>query len=739
MKPATQVAYTVHGWYKRSFVHRKRLVGGFYSYDRATTPSKSPICRGSSAATAGRLRIQTAEGRKAAARRRTDPGSTCRGRRRPPRHAVTSVWLGNNEEMWFEQDNDRIDLLPEKKRYEPGDTARFQVRTPFKEATALVTRRARGRARRVRDAASRAATRCSTCRSRATTRRTCSCRRCSCAGASASVRRPRWSTSRKPAFKMGLAEIKVGWAAHELAVKVDAGRARCYKVRDKAKVAIAVRRPDGSAPPKGSEVALAAVDEGLLELLPNDSWKLLDAMMARRGDEVETATAQMQVIGKRHFGRKAVRAGGGGGRAPARELFDTLLLWKARVPLDDAGNATVEVPLNDSLTSFRIVAVASPGAGLFGTGAGVDPHHAGPDAAVRPAAAGARRRPLPRRFTVRNARPGAPLDRPPTARARPPRARRLPALDAQDRHARAGRGARDGLGRRRRPLAAPPRLAGRRRPRASAAQARDAIKVAQKVVAAVPERTYQATILQLTAAQTVPVERPGRRDPRPRRRRRPDAGEARGDLPGVRVLRALSVTPASSSAPRSRSASRPDALERADGGAARSPRPRRPRPHCTPVRATATTRSPPTCCRSPPRRGFAIPDAPRARMEQALVAFVEGRVVRSRPCAPPTSRSARSRRWRRSRAQDRVTPAVARQHRVEPNLWPTVGGHRLVSLLKRQPGCRATTSASGGRADPALAPLFQGTTMGFSTERDRRALVADGVGRLEREQAAARA
>ena len=103
-------------------------------------------------------------------------------------------------------------------------------------------------------------------------------------------------------------------------------------------------------------------------MLPNDSWKLLDAMMTRRGEEVGTSTAQMQVIGKRHFGRKAIATGGGGGRGSSRELFDTLLIWKARVPLDDAGNATVDVPLNDSLTSFRIVAVASSGAQLFGTG-----------------------------------------------------------------------------------------------------------------------------------------------------------------------------------------------------------------------------------------------------------------------------------------------------------------------------------------------------------------------------------
>ncbi len=48
-------------------------------------------------------------------------------------------------------------------------------------------------------------------------------------------------------------------------------------------------------------------------------------MLPRRAYEVTTSTAQSQVLGKRHFGRKAVPPGGGGGRAPARELFDTLL------------------------------------------------------------------------------------------------------------------------------------------------------------------------------------------------------------------------------------------------------------------------------------------------------------------------------------------------------------------------------------------------------------------------------
>ena len=38
------------------------------------------------------------------------------------------------------------------------------------------------------------------------------------------------------------------------------------------------------------------------------------------------------------------------------------------MPLDDRGRASVDIPLNDSLTSFRIIAVADSAIGLFGTG-----------------------------------------------------------------------------------------------------------------------------------------------------------------------------------------------------------------------------------------------------------------------------------------------------------------------------------------------------------------------------------
>jgi uncharacterized protein YfaS (alpha-2-macroglobulin family) len=171
----------------------------------------------------------------------------------------------------------------------------------------------------------------------------------------------------KPAYKLGLATIDVGVDAFKLKVEVTPEKPD-YRPRDTALVKVKVTQPDGKPAPAGTEIAFAAVDQALLELRPNESWKLLDAMLQRRAYQVETATAQSQVIGKRHFGKKAVPPGGGGGRAPARELFDTLLLWNPRVVLDATGSATLSVPINDSLTEFRLVAVADAGSGLFGTG-----------------------------------------------------------------------------------------------------------------------------------------------------------------------------------------------------------------------------------------------------------------------------------------------------------------------------------------------------------------------------------
>ena len=136
-KPVPGVRVRTDAFKRDYFSHRRRLIGGFYAYEHGyDTTRVGDLCNGvtdragpcSSARCAPPatgnliLRAQAADADGRAVVTRAD------------------AWVAAEDDQWFAaSDNDRIDLLPEKKRYEPGDTARFQVRTPFKEATALVT------------------------------------------------------------------------------------------------------------------------------------------------------------------------------------------------------------------------------------------------------------------------------------------------------------------------------------------------------------------------------------------------------------------------------------------------------------------------------------------------------------------------------------------------------------------------------------------------------------------------
>ncbi|AGK50487.1 alpha-2-macroglobulin family protein [Burkholderia thailandensis MSMB121] len=390
-KPRASAAVEIKGVARVTTSSRKRMVGGFYAYDnRSDTRELGVLCSGKTDAQ-GRLSCdatlsQAGDVQLIAVAKDGDGRAS---------NASTSVWVTREDELWFGGENtDRIDVIPEKTSYEPGETARFQVRMPFRYATALVAVERDGVIEthvvelngknptvdlKVGDTwgpnvyvsvlALRGRLREVPWYSFFTW------------GWKAPLEWARafWREGRhyeaptalvdlsRPAFRYGLGEIKVGTGAHRLGVAVTTDAAR-YPVRGTAHVRVKVTLPDGKPAPAGTQIALAAVDEALLELMPNRSWDLLDAMLQRRAYGVETATAQMEIVGRRHFGRKAVPAGGGGGTAPTRELFDTLLLWNPRVTLDANGGASIDVPLNDALTRFRIVAIAAAGADRFGTG-----------------------------------------------------------------------------------------------------------------------------------------------------------------------------------------------------------------------------------------------------------------------------------------------------------------------------------------------------------------------------------
>src|SRR5450830_922632 len=385
-QPQREVPVEVSAVSKQTNSHRKRMVGGFYAYENTrSSQNLGTLCSGKtdkhgvlicevSLSEAGNVEL-TATAK--------DAGGNAA-------FATSSVWVTRQGELWFSGENqDRIDILPEKKTYQPGETAKFQVRMPFRYATALLAVEREGVIEtQVVQLSGQDPTISVPIKGSFAPNVYVSV-----LAVRGRLREVPWYSFfswgwqeplnwwhefkqyqapgtmidlAKPAYKFGIAEIAVGSGAHQLNVAVTADKAS-YPIRSIAKVNVLVTLPDGK-PAAGAEIALVAVDEALLELQPNTSWNLLSAMLLRRSYGVETSTAQMQVIGKRHYGKKATPAGGGGGKSPTRELFDTLLLWKPYVVLDANGRAQIDVPLNDALTAFRIVAVAESGAGLFGTG-----------------------------------------------------------------------------------------------------------------------------------------------------------------------------------------------------------------------------------------------------------------------------------------------------------------------------------------------------------------------------------
>ncbi len=392
-RPQPGRAVEVLGRLQQTMTTRKRIVGGFYAYDnRRETRELGTLCSGKTDAL-GRLacdvKLEASGEVELVARARDDAGRVS--------EAATTVWVSGAGEWWFAQDNDdRIDVLPERRDVEPGQTARLQVRMPFRQATALVTVEREG----VIDA------RVMTLSGREPVIELPipkAAGRSWAPNVTVGVlvlrgrlrEAPWWSIFTwgwrdpsdwwrafryegrdwrapgaladlaRPTFKFGVAQLSVGLAEHRLDVKVTPEKSS-YGVRDTVKTTVRVSH--GGKPVAGAEIAFAAVDEGLLALQDNRSWDLLGALMAPRPWGVETATAQGEIIGRRHYGRKALPPGGGGGRNPTRELFDTLLLWRGRVVLDANGEARIDVPLNDSLTSFRLVAIADAGAERFGSG-----------------------------------------------------------------------------------------------------------------------------------------------------------------------------------------------------------------------------------------------------------------------------------------------------------------------------------------------------------------------------------
>lgn len=316
---------------------------------------------------------------------------------RRTRTELTFYALGSGETSWAHE-GARIDLVPERTAWKPGESARILIKSPWPQATALLTVEREGvrwhrrfAVHSTQDVVEVPITEEDVpnvfvsvvlVKGRTVTP----------AGADG-------IDSGAPAFRLGYAELTIDDGSKRLAVEVSADR-ETFRPHDPVNVSVVVSGPDRR--PVSGEVTLWAVDKGLLSLTGYTTPDIVSAIYEPTTLQVVTGDNRSGLIHRRL--RRVPNGGVPGGvlggvvgnpvesmlietKATAgdcpvcaraedpqdtvdgiRRDFRPLAFWLGSTATGADGRATATVTLPDSLTSYRIMAVAGNDASQFGFG-----------------------------------------------------------------------------------------------------------------------------------------------------------------------------------------------------------------------------------------------------------------------------------------------------------------------------------------------------------------------------------
>lgn len=270
--------------------------------------------------------------------------------------------IGAEEPSWSWYDVIRIDLIPDKTSYSPGDTAKLLVRSPVFGHALLSTERGGVRSTE------------SLMIDQYETLIEIPIREGDAPNIFASVMIIRGSgdsphTHTSTDYRLGYCQLEVDDPASHLEVTLDFGDAEYYQPGEEVEVTITAVGKNG-APAAGSEVTFWAVDEGVLSLTGHqtpDPHKLFHAafpLAVMTGQSLSSLLPENPL--EQDFMNKGYVIGGGGsakGLDPdrVRKDFKALAVWEPSLITNANGKATVRFTAPDNLTEFRLMAVVAEG------------------------------------------------------------------------------------------------------------------------------------------------------------------------------------------------------------------------------------------------------------------------------------------------------------------------------------------------------------------------------------------
>lgn len=263
--------------------------------------------------------------------------------------SATSVWASSGEyASWRVGNDDTISLIADRDSYKPGDTARILVAAPFTASRGLVTQE-RGHLSKyeLRDFA----TNSEVIEVPITEDHVPNIY------VSVMLFKPPTSDNPLPQVKIGVVELKVSTDVKKLNIEITPDR---DKLGPRETVKYTIRTTDSEGHGVPAELSLALVDKSVLSLQDDQSRKPIDAFWSRRSLSVISASSFATSVDRANELAIRLSSGGkGGGGGPGdetRTFFPNTAYWNAALRTDADGQATVEVQLPDTLTTWRLTA-----------------------------------------------------------------------------------------------------------------------------------------------------------------------------------------------------------------------------------------------------------------------------------------------------------------------------------------------------------------------------------------------
>jgi uncharacterized protein YfaS (alpha-2-macroglobulin family) len=282
--------------------------------------------------------------------------------------------LGDGYTAWARHDHNRIDLVPERRTWKPGETARIMIQSPWENATALLTTEREG----IRSHRQFTLTSTQQSVSVPITEADIPNVYVSVLLIKGRTKAPEGTTASteadtsdpgKPSFRLGYVELQVEDASKRLTVAVG-GNKQEYRPANAASIDLTVKDHQGRG--TSSEVTLWAVDYGVLSLTAYRTPDVLGSVYVQKALQVMNEDNRQRIISRRVLTPKGETDGGGGGAEAGagtmRKDFRVLAFWLGSVTTDANGRARVDVKLPESLTTYRIMAVAGDRQSRFGSG-----------------------------------------------------------------------------------------------------------------------------------------------------------------------------------------------------------------------------------------------------------------------------------------------------------------------------------------------------------------------------------